>query len=356
MKTLFFNRYFHKIVNPILRAVSILLLMGSIGPLQAQQATSGFEVVSRQPLNTSSKQLLGVSSDKKMTTFQLKGKPEKPQYEIQSNGTTRTVAALSHILFAAKAARIVTYGDSLHRHVVRDAFVNIYSGDGKLIKSLGKVVSHPFVGTLSDNGSFFIAGNRSKTEGQAAMALTCFDQNGNKKWEQQLPNQAPSLLYSDPQGKYIALVLYNPETISSSIHYYSASGALLFTENKHSSVSGIEFLAHDKVVVTTGSSWYLYGLAGGYKLLHSGALKGNTIGQFPITAQPEGDLFTILTITNADKEGYRLEAFNAQTGALVAESTFEAEPYWQPYRLATFSDAQTLQLTTSQEQITLRIR
>ncbi len=268
--------------------------------------------------------------------------------------TPEPATGLSYTARAKKADRLVSFGDSTYKHVVDKAYVKFHTGTGAPIKSLGLVARHPFAATLTENGTFTIAGNKGAAGSAPAMFVASYDKNGNKKWEQNIPTQVPTKVYSSEDDKYTALVLFNPDNVRGSIQYYDARGKLLFTDNLHSGISGIEFLSGDKVVVATGRLWYLYSMSG-YKLLASGALKGNTVGQYPITAHPSRDVFTVVSVAGP-KTGLRLQAFNGTTGALLAESVFPGEPYWQPYRLAEIAADGTIQLTTPLEVLTLRLK
>lgn len=266
--------------------------------------------------------------------------------------TPEPAGGLSYTARSKKADRVVNYGDSAHKHVVDKAYVKIQTGRGAPIKSLGLVARHPFTATLTENGTFTIAGNKGAAANATNMFIASYDKNGNKQWEQPLPALVPTKVYGSEDNKYTALMLYNPDNRSGSIQYYDAGGRLLFTDKEHTAVSGIEFLPGDKVVVATGNTWYLYRMSG-YKPLASGVLKGNTVGQYPVTAHPVRDVFTIVSVAG---NGYRLQAFNGTTGALLAESVFPGEPSWQPYRLAEIAADGTIQLTTSREVLTLRLK
>lgn len=337
-----------------------LLLILARFPAQAQisgSSAAAFDIISRTPV-AEKENTLGVASNNAITSFRLARRNGKSQYSIASGGGGNiSVDALSYIEYAPKANLYVVYGDSSQRHVVTKAYVNFYTGNGKLLKALGLVATWPFAAALSETGLFTMAGNKNQAGSNMSIALSQYDANGNKRWETSLPSAIPTKVFNAANGKYTAVVLFDSEKRSGSIQYYDAKGALVFTDTEHTSVSGIEFLPSGKVVVSIGSIWFLHDLAADYKLLASGKLPGNTVGKYPISAHPSRNVFFIVTASgSASGTGYRLQAFNGDNGALLAEGSFDGEPSWQSYRLAEVAADGTIRLLTSREVIKLKMK
>ncbi|MBE7173167.1 MAG: hypothetical protein INR73_21515 [Williamsia sp.] len=322
-----------------------------------RSSMDGFEIISRTPMAEKAN-TLGVTAGNAPATFRMADKNGKVQYSIVSNGDGGiSVDALSYIEYAQKANRYVVYGDSSRVHVVSKAYVNFYTGDGKLLKALGLIATWPFTAALSESGFFAIAGNKNPAGTAPSMALSLYDANGNKQWEASLPNEIPTRVFIAEDGMYTAVALFDSDKRTGSVRYYNNKGALVFTDREHSSASGIEFLPSGKAVLAVGNGWFLYDLSGGYKLLASGKLPGNTVGKYPVSAHPSRNLFLILTTSGSPTNtGYRLQAFDSNKGTLLADGSFEGEPSWQPFRLAEVAADGNIRLITSREVIQLKMK
>lgn len=318
------------------RAIIVLtgVLMGNI--LLAQTGADKikkFEVTAHIPLNTTPGiAVTGISAG----------------YAAQTG-----IEALSYTLYAPKADRIVTFGDEIEKHVAVNAHLKIYTGAGVLIKSAGEVAQWPFAGALDNNGFFYLVGNRPVRQ-KPSIYLMKFDANGNKQWEQSLPDWIPGKLFVS--NDHAAVVLMNGS--KTSVLLYNSTGAMIMEESSFGAVSAVEMLPDNKVVICTGSAWHLYNLKGTAKeKVASGVLKGNTVGDYPVTSHPSGYFFTILSVGNPEStSSYCLQAFDSNKGSLIAQSIFEGKPSWQPFRLTQVSESGDVELKLDSEMIRLKIQ
>lgn len=323
--------------------------------LQAQVKPAPFEILSRSAVNGNKAGRLGLSANRQEAGFSLEKQQGKPVYTLQANGAAASIPALGNIELAAKADRVLVYGDSIERHVAFDLYLSLYNTQGGLIRSFGKVAVQPYAVMLTQQGSVVVAGNSGKAPGKLTNFLALYDRQGNKTWEKPLPTQVPNHIYSAPDNRYIVVGLYEPATRKSSLQYYNGQGSLIRTHSNSPSISGIEFLSSGKVVLCSGNTWYLYDLAAGYKLLASGVLPGTAVGRFPVSAYPGKDIFFIVTTNESVKSGYSLQAYDDK-GTMLAQGTFDGSPYWQSYRLAEVGEDGTVRLMTDQEIITLKMK
>ena len=337
-----------QILKPVCQALAACgMFCAAMIPAKGQ--VPDFEVLSRKKM-PENKMVLGWSQNVVGTYGMLKT-GGKNKFNVTIAAGTFNIDALTYIEHAAKADRIITYSDDVEKHVVTNAFVKIYSGNGRLIKSLGLVAYFPFVATVAENGDFIIAGNKYFDKPQKV--LLCYDKNGNKIWERNLPDRMPSKIFVDANRKYIALFSIKPGDLGGNVSYFNAQGNPLLTDNEQASVSAIEFLTAGKVVVATGRQWALYLLNGAYKKLGEGRLEGNVIGQFPVTAHPEKNTFYI--VSTSANQGYQLQAFDADNGQIKAKANFGGQPYWQNYRMANV-ELGKVSLITDREIIELRMK
>lgn len=89
----------------------------------------------------------------------------------KADKTPEPTHGLSYTARAKKADRLVSFGDSAHKHVVDKVYVKIQTSKGAPIKSLGLVARHPFTATLTENGTFTIAGNKGAAGSTPAMSV-----------------------------------------------------------------------------------------------------------------------------------------------------------------------------------------
>lgn len=330
------------------------LLAGLYTVAQVKDKVPAFEIINKVTTAAGGKAgRLGLSAGNNNVTFRMEHQQGKPVYHVQTNGTPVKIPALTDILYVKKADRILVYGDSTYTHTLTDVYANLYAGNGTLIKSLGKLAVRPFTVTLSDKGSLAIAGNRGDDKTKLSMFLSLYDPAGNKLWQTDVPAAIPTGVFVSPDNRYTALVLYSQEKGSSSIRYYNGSGGLLFTEDRHRSVAAVEFLPSGKAVVCAGDNWYVYDVAAGNKLLHSGTLPGKAAGKYPVAAHPSKDIFFIVSTHAA---GYSVQGFDGLTGTMLAQSVFEGQLSWQPYRMAEAGDDGTVRVVTEKEILTLRMK
>lgn len=331
-----------------------------INPVHSQikkRDISQFEVINRRPLNDEQTGVIGMANNNPVM-YKFQNQKGKPQYSIATQNGTVSLDALSNVEYASKADRIVVFGDSLDKHIAANAYANIYSGRGALVRSLGLVAKWPFIATLSESGSFVIAGNKNNPGEIPAMYLVSFDRNGNKNWETNIPTQTPANIFTSYDGKYIALVLYDSKRLSGSIQYYDASGALLFTDANNTSVSNIEFLPSEKVVISRGNMWNLYDLNKQYSLIASGVLRGNVVGKYPVSVYPGKSAFIIVSSDESCKTNncYSVQQFSSMDGTLLAQSELQGKMQWQPYRQTEVVADGTIRLIMSQEIVTLKMK
>lgn len=339
----------------LLCCCSMLTVLCSIAQVKDRQVPA-FEIISRSSIAAGKAGRLGLSTGNNTADFMAERKQGQPMYSVRTAEGQVSIPALSDIDYAPGGNRILVYGDSTDRHTNIDLYASLYTGGGALIRSLGKLATAPYSITLTRKGAVIVAGNSGKDPGKLDVSLSFYDAQGNRLWQAALPAHTPGNIYSAPDNQYIALALYDSEKRSNSIRYYDASGRLLFTDNNGAGVSGIEFLPSGKAVVCSGNTWYLYDLKAGYKWVSAGTLPGVGLGRYPVSAHPSKDIFFIAASNEGAKAGYTLQAYDGATGTLLAQSSFEGKPSWQPYRLAEVAADGTVRFITDREIVTLRMK
>lgn len=342
MKTLTIKSYWGLVLVGLLSTVSVV----------AQQAP-GFQILGRQQFAADKGGRMALTGGTQGVTIKGETREGKLFYQVEGNGAQATVPALTYVEVPPNGGRVWVYGDSAWRHTVDNVYASVYSNTGMLIKSVGKLGRQPFSIATADNGALVFAGNSGRDNNKLLLILSLYDGNGNRKWQVDLPEGRVSRVFISGDNKYIAVVHFNSKQYISSTLVYDGGGRLLRTLPHNA--DGADFLSSGKLVISDGASWSLYDASKGFQLLHKGSLPGTAIGKFPVTAHPSRDLFFILTADSAGK-GVQLQAFDAQTGMVLAQGSFPAKGVWQPYRQVEADKAGNIRLTTETEVITLGMK
>lgn len=323
-----------------------------VSGVQAQQVP-GFEVISRQSLTADKGGRIALSAGTQPVTITGETRDGQQFYRVEGNGAQAVVPALTHVAVPEGAGRIWVYGDSAWRHYVDNVYANVYSNTGGLIKAVGKLGRQPYTIATASNGSLAFAGNSGRDTGKVDPILALYDLNGNRKWQANLPEGRASRVFVSPDNKYIAVAHFNSKRYISSTLIYDGAGRLL--RSLPHNADGVDFLSSGKLVISDGRTWSLYDPLKNFQLLHTGSLPGIAIGQFPVTAHPSREVFFILTADAAAK-GVRLQAFDAKTGTVLAQGSFQGKGTWQPYRQVTLGREGHIRLTTESEEIILGMK
>jgi hypothetical protein len=342
MKTLNRIGYCGLVLGWLLSAASVV----------AQQAP-GFQILGRQALTADKGGKIALSAGTQGVTIMGETREGQQYYRVEGNGVQATVPALTYVEAPAGSGKVWVYGDSAWRHTVDNVYASVFSNTGMLIRSVGKLGRQPFSIATAGNGSLVFAGNSGRDNSKLLMILALYDGNGNRKWQVDLPEGRASRVFVSADNKYIAVVHFNHDKFISSTLVYDGGGRLLRTLPHNA--DGVDFLSSGKLVISDGATWALYDASKGFQFLHKGSLPGNAIGKFPVTAHPSRDLFFILTANSAGK-GVRLQAFDGQTGKVLAEGCFPARGVWQAYRQVEADKAGNIRLTTETEVITLGMK
>lgn len=327
-----------------------LVLAGILSMAQVKPVP-GFEVLNRQPVQAAqaTRAAIAGSNAISVTGENIDG---KPVYRVTGNGMQATVPALSQVDVAKTGGRIWVYGDSVFRHSAVNAYAQVYSSSGALIRSLGLLGTRPYAATVADNGFLAFAGNVGKGS-EPAYLLTLFDANGNKRWSAQLPLALPSEVYVSDDGQYVAVSLFFSGEFTTKLLVYDGAGKLLHT--LRGSTAGVAFLPSKKMVVCKGTGWTVYDMAAGFKPLHTGTLPGVTVGRFPVSAHPSTDIFSILSLDASGRQ-VSLQAYDARTGALQAQGAFAGKGYQLPYRQLVTAKDGSIRLSTENEVVTVKLK
>jgi hypothetical protein len=331
------------------------LVMAGLLPVRqaAGQQVAAFEVISRQPLTGNKSGRVALSGDANGASIVGENRQGKLFYRVEGNGVQGTVPALTHVEVAPNGSRIWVYGDSARRHVVDNVYASVYSSTGSLIKTVGKLGNQPYASAIANNGSLVFAGNPRRDGDRLIMELALYDGNGNGQWRVSLPEGRVSQVFVSADCKYIAAVHFNNQTYVSSTLVYDGGGRLLQTLPHNA--DGVDFLSSGKLILSDGRGWFLYDLRNNFRLLHRGTLPDNALGKFPVTAHPSRDIFYVLSADAAAK-GVRLQAYDGQTGRLLAQGSFRGKDSWQPYRQVALAREGSIRLMTGEEVITLGMK
>lgn len=271
------------------------------------------------------------------------------------NGASFLIDPLTYLIVSKDGSSVITYGDGVDFHEVANVKAKLYSSSGDLIKSLVTDIWAPFAFAVQDNGDFWIAGRKGYNGGASVIAR--YTSSGDLSGEIRLTsNYAPMRLIFSPDNTSAVLILYNHREGGRLFHYFDANGALKHVQELSDGSYGAEFLSNDKVLVYSGRQWKLYDMNESLTLVSSGQLKGNPLGEYPVTRLPDGSSFTIVTLGNREAgTGYRVQAVRADNGQVFAESVLEGAPHWQPYRFLQVSSAGTVELFADDEIVELQI-
>lgn len=336
-------------------ALSAAPLYGQVDSDKATPSVKGFSLVQRTlkaapPGNTA--QVLD-HRGRIVGQFSAEMSRTEPQYAFRfDNGKSATVPALSHVLYNAEADRLLVYGASVRSHVVADAQVLLYTGNGTLVKDLGLVAYIPFEMGMAGNGDLYVAGKTVYE--QPVFELKKYDAQGTLLWAKNLPFGTPTELAVAESGQRIGLAMYDQETQKTMLYYFDDAGNTLAYNNDFGMIANLEFLGDDKVVVCTGRQFYLYRIAG-QVLVNYAQYPGNAIGKRPITPTAAGDGFVVTSVADpVAGSGYRVQAYDAE-GKLVRETVLPGVPTAQAARLTVFRSADEFSLQTPQEAVMLKI-
>jgi hypothetical protein len=310
-----------------------------------------FEILNRQPVQTGQAARSAIVGYNALS-IKAEGSDDKAVYRITGNGMQATVPALSQVDVAKTGGRIWVYGDSVFRHAAMNAYAQVHSSSGSLIKSLGLLGSKPYAATVAENGFLAFAGNVGKGNDPSYL-LTLFDANGNKRWSAPLPLALPSEVYVADNGQYVAVSLFFSGEFSTKLLIYDGAGRLLHT--LRGSTAGVTFLSSKKMIVCKGTSWTVYDMTAGFKPLHTGILPGKTVGRFPVSAHPSADIFSILSLDTSGQQ-VSLQAYDARTGAMLAQGAFAGKGYQLPHRQLVTAKDGSIQLSTENEVVTVKLK
>lgn len=275
------------------------------------------------------------------------------RYETNTqDGKSASIEALSYVFYNENADRLITFGNPVFQHVVSEAQVKLYSGNGQLIRDLGTVAVFPFKLAMSEDGAFYVAGKSSWDAPE--FHLKKYSKEGNLEWSRSIPEAVPSGLSVSGNGQAVGVALYDEKSLRTQIRCYSSSGQLAGENADFNLVSSINFLDGDKVIICTGRQIYIYP-SSFQSLLSQIRLPGNVIGEFSIGVSPSGSKFSVVSIADPDTQGgYRIQTFDTG-GSLINEITLSKQPVWQPYHFVKFHSEDEFSVTVGYESLRLKI-
>lgn len=340
----------------IVKAVILLQLL-SQNALFAQRETKPktFEIVSQEArrgndvlhdLQAFDGSSVGkISSEKTDTSY---------HYQIEVDGKLPVrMEALSNVVYSPKADKFWLFGNSPFRCVVSEAQLKLYDGNGTLQKDLGIVAYFPFMTTTDAEGNFYVAG---KAEYEKPLfACKKFDSSGRLVWQKPLPFGLPNAIAVSENGHRIAVAVADEKGRRTNIYCLDALGTTLGQNSDFNMIDCLAFAGDDKMVVSTGRQFYLYKNNG--KTAYAVAqLPGYTIGQFPISASPDGQQILVVSTDNPDAQnGFRVLAYD-QNAMLTHDALFEGEATDDLGRLVKFESQETLRLNLPSTSFTLKMQ
>lgn len=269
---------------------------------------------------------------------------------IPQTGAPAMVDPLTYVVISQSGNRIIAYGDDIDRHTVSRVYIKIFSAGGDLIKLLDEDLWSPFALALSSEGEVWIAAKKGY-QGRR-FVIVRYDASGNPLAENSLPAEIPMRLVLATDNQHAALVLYNEEQHTRSVQVLDNTGAPLFQKTFDETYHGVEFISDQKFVVYSGSRWMLFDINNADAPISKGMLKGNALGNHPVSGFPGGDKFILVTHV---ENGYRVQTINSRSGQTIAENVYAGTPYWQPYRFSRAINSDTIEMLVDTEIVELKI-
>ena len=272
-------------------------------------------------------------------------------YEISTKaGPSRLNDALSYINYLPELNRFYTYGDFLFKHVGYDVNLRVFNQQGNLLFETLEIGHAPFASAVSKSGNFIFAG-ASYSESPENI-VTLLDENGTAKWTKTLDEGSVFGVYTSEYHDYIAVAQFDKK-LKIMVSFFNFKGKLVSRIEELTTFASLQFLPDKKVLIGDENSLYVYNSPEKTDLLYKLKLKGNPLGSFPYSVDPEGRWF--LLVSYAPGQGYRLQAYDSRTGQILNESVFKGEPYFQPYRFANISPTGTIEFLRDNEWIKLEL-
>lgn len=221
--------------------------------------------------------------------------------------------------------RVIVYGSFIgNLNMSAPIRVNIYSITGEPIASVDTEMwsfdQYPSL-CVGDNGEFWVAGAKTKT----SFLLQKYSPDGDLLWEAPLPIKEPRHLVVSFDNRYVALTLFDWSTGNNEIRFYDENGQIVHAQELPFSFYGVEFISHQKVLLYSADEWELYRLDDLETPLLSEKFRGNPS---EIVALPQAESFLIKSFDKEPcREGYRLQAVDAETGQVLAERFFDTESF-----------------------------
>lgn len=328
----------------------MLLAMATSSMAQAIRPAEGFEVIGRLPVASS--QDNAPATEEGGVSIHGENRDGSLLYRVTGDGIHALVPALSGIAVAREGRRIWVFGDTIYNHSGTNGYVNLYDAAGQLIRPLGLVGRKPFATAVANDGAMVFAGNIAQ-EGKPLFLLSLFDASGDKRWSVMLPAAHLSRVFLSDDHQYAAVTMFYSDEYTMKTLVYDRSGRLIYTHAGN--ISGIAFLPSHKMVICQRDVWSCYDMEAGFRQLHAGQLPGMAVGNRPIAIHPFSDTFFILSTTDTARQ-VSLQAYDAASGALLAQQVFDGSGDRQRYRQLETTPEGTLQVRTEYEYISVRLK
>lgn len=269
-------------------------------------------------------------------------------YDVSmNNGKKCSIEALSSVLYNEKADRLITYGSSLHSHIVSQCQIRLYSGDGQLIRDLGLAAVFPFKLVMVESGEFYLTGNAFGDS--TGFILEKYSKEGLKIWSKSIPISSSRHLSISKKGQVIGI-----ELEEAGLRFFNSDGEMISENSNFNSISSIRFLGEEKVIINIGKQIYVYEVSS-QQLLFYKHFPGYILAEKGIALSPDESVFAILSLGNSEtNEGCSIHAFNSE-GNLINEISLSEQAKWQTYSFIKFHSEDEFSTFFGKEIIRLKI-
>ncbi len=246
-------------------------------------------------------------------TFKLEQK-----YRINfKNGKEIEVPALSNIMFAADADRVVIYGDNICVDMLGYVSVLIYTCEGKFIHKIDSAMQYPISIALSKKGEIYLLGCRNCSTGNTLSSIVKYNENGKFEWEKKIDPCTPWGIITSEDSKFIAVNHYSGSKSKLSIYKSTGNyiGDVEFLDKPY-----VEFM-DNRLAIANNNALTFYSLEKNkLEKIHSTAFDGEITNYFPLLYNAKTHLLLLLSQKG---KNLLLQAYDEENGKMKHKKMFE---------------------------------
>lgn len=238
------------------------------------------------------------------------------------NGKTFLVLPYQFTAISKNLSNIITYGDHFEFDVFNKFFINVYSGDGKPVRTFDSKLFWPYTLGLYDDGNFIAAGSNYNENNTI---IRKYANNGSLIWERKIRQAADLKIKVSPGNKFISIILRDRLLNKRILYVFNDMGTKLYEEEHPEDMYNFDFISDNKLIIFSPSNWILYSLGNDVVRKGRGKLRSKPAGLFPVTGINKGEQFAFLLFSES-REGYILTIVDSNTGEITTSKNIYKKP------------------------------